>query len=207
MEKEEQMRRFFKIVYPLVVIGIGVGFLLSFTYQALRNRLLKAQENEEALALKQVFPEAKEFKKLEIEGEPYFEAIDQSNKNIGYIFKKENIGYGGPVVCLVGITNDLVAKIVITSMAKETPGLGSKISDQKWLSQFYSKKASEIPSNKQEFKEKGIDAISGATFSSLAVSRNVVAAFKTYKKLGFIVNETELDASSEATQHSSGGNK
>ncbi len=194
------MLRFFKIVYPLVIIGVGVGFLLSFTYQSLEKRLLEAQNREEVLALKLVFPEANDFKKQQIENENYYEAVDKDGNTIGYVFKSANIGYGGPVEALVAITNGFVANIVVTSMAKETPGLGSKVADKIWLKQFLNKKINQIPLSKAEFKEKGIDAVSGATFSSLAICRDILDAFKTYKKLGFIVDEQDIDAATTATK-------
>ncbi len=194
------MLRFFKIVYPLVVIGIAVGFLLSFTYQSLENRLKEAEKNEEILALKKVYKEATDFKSMEIDGENYYIAIDKDGKELAHIFKKANKGYGGDVVSLIAITNGVVANIVIVSAAKETPGLGTKINESKWLAQFINKKLEEIPQNKQEFKEKGIDAVSGATFSSLAVTRDIVDAFKTYKKLGYIVDESLIDSKSHATE-------
>ncbi|MGC8765009.1 MAG: FMN-binding protein [Brevinematia bacterium] len=191
------MLRAFKIIYPLVVIGVGVGFLLSFTYQSLEKRLIEAKNREEMIALKQLFPDASDFKKLEIEGEEYYEAVGE---NTGYIFKRANTGYGGPVEALIAITNGFVANIVVTSMAKETPGLGSKVAYRNWLKQFLGKGVNEIPSTKTEFKEKGIDAVSGATFSSLAICRDIIDAFKTYKKLGFIVNESDIDGETKATK-------
>lgn len=194
------MLRFIKIVYPIVVISIVVGFLLSFTYQSLENRLNEAKKNEEKLALKNVFPSASDFKSLEIEGSEYFVALDTDGKELGYIFKAANTGYGGPVEALVAITNNVVAGVVIVSAAKETPGLGSKINDKKWLAQFFGKKWNEIPVDKSDFKNKGIDAISGATFSSLAVAKDIVDAFKIYKKLGFIVDEDAVDSASHATK-------
>ncbi len=193
------MLRFIKIVYPLVIIGILVGFLLSFTYQSLEKRLLESAKNEEILALKKVFPEAKNFDTKEIEGQEYFVAIDENKKELAHIFKTANSGYGGPVVSLVAITNGFVANIVIVSATKETPGLGTKVNDKKWLSQFIGKKFDEIPVEKVDFKTKGIDAVSGATFSSIAVSKNIRDAFIIYKKLGYIVDETIIDSKSHAT--------
>lgn len=195
------MLRFFKIVYPLVVIGVGVGFLLSFTYQSLEKRLKEVQNREEIIALKQVFSEASDFKKQTIEDEDYYEAIGEGGNTLGYVFKKANTGYGGAVEALIAITNGVVANVVITSMSKETPGLGTKVANMEWLAQFFGKKFNEIPSSKVDFKGKGIDAVSGATFSSLAVCKDLIEAFNTYKKLGFIVDESTLDANTGATDN------
>ncbi len=203
----QKMLRFIKIVYPLVVIGIGVGFLLSFTYQSLEKRLAESAKNEEILALKKVFPDAKNFNTKEIEGTEYYVATDENGKELAHIFKTANTGYGGPVVSLVAITNGFVANVVIVSASKETPGLGTKINDKKWLSQFIGKKWEEIPAEKSEFKTKGIDAVSGATFSSLAVSKDIRDAFIIYKKLGYIVDEALIDSKSSATEKKGGTNE
>ncbi|MCX7820527.1 MAG: FMN-binding protein [Brevinematales bacterium] len=198
------MLRFIKIVYPLVIIGVGVGFLLSFTYQSLEKRLAEAAKNEEILALKKVFPEAKDFNTKEIEGIEYYVAVDENGKELAHIFKTSNTGYGGPVISLVAITNGSVANVVIVSASKETPGLGTKINEKSWLNQFIGKKLEEIPLEKSEFKTKGVDAVSGATFSSLAVTRDIKDAFIIYKKLGYIVDEALIDSKSSATEKKEG---
>jgi electron transport complex protein RnfG len=202
------MKRYFKIVYPIVLIAVAMGFLLSITYQSLEKRLLQAAEMEENLTLKSLFPYAGTFEKKEIENTLYYEAKDSEGKTIGYIFKTSNKGYGGPVEAMVAITNGFVANIKILSAAKETPGLGTKATKEEWLSQFFGKTYKDIPQTKPEFKEKGLDAVSGATLTSLAVARDISDAFKIYKKLGYIVEEVDLDSQTHATENTnSGGGK
>lgn len=89
-------------------------------------------------------------------------------------------GYGGDIEVMVGITSDdgkaKVAKAKVTAMS-ETPGLGAK-SQSEWIDQYDGLGAGiEVDKNgsaaSAEYK---VDAISGATITSKAVTKAVNAA-------------------------------
>ncbi len=193
------MKYYFKVIYPLVVIAIGVGLAMGITYQLLENKLIETRKAEEEHALKQVIQGAVSFKKENIDGAEYYVAYGESDTVIGYIFKKEKNGYGGPVEALVGITNGVVDSIVILRMARETPGLGTKANSIEWLSQFKGITYDRIPKSKADFKNYGLDAISGATLTSLAVAGDILEAFNDYHKLSNAVVNTNISAATGAS--------
>ncbi len=90
-------------------------------------------------------------------------------------------GYGGMVNVMVGIdvANDAVAGISVTTH-KETPGLGSRIEDKSFTRQFKN-----LAFDKAGMKsdDGNIDAISGATVSSVAASDAVKQAAEWYGAL------------------------
>ncbi len=88
-------------------------------------------------------------------------------------------GYGGDIGVIVGFNtaDDTLAGIGITTL-KETPGLGTRITEPKYTRQFRGKGLDGI-----ELKSKGgpIDGVSGATFSSAGTVIAVNKAVDIYK--------------------------
>lgn len=78
-------------------------------------------------------------------------------------------GYGGEISMMVGVDDKLtVTDISITDSTKETPGLGSRVGDTAFLSQFAGK-GKNIGINKNQPEGNEIQAVTGATISSKAV--------------------------------------
>ncbi|AGW13274.1 RnfABCDGE type electron transport complex subunit G [Megalodesulfovibrio gigas] len=90
-------------------------------------------------------------------------------------------GYGGMVGVMVGfdVTQDKVAGISVTTH-KETPGLGSRIEDTSFTKQFRNRALDKVGLKKDGGD---IDAISGATFSSIGASDAVKQAAQWYMAL------------------------
>ena len=114
------------------------------------------------------------------------EAKDKSGNQIGYVIDATSPnGYGGDVQIAIGITNEgeITAFKVIT--ASETPGLGAKASDDEFASQFSGLKAEEINFSKTGANRNNneIDAISGATITTTAVTEAVNESIVFYNTL------------------------
>lgn len=199
------MKRFFLTLYPMVVIATIIGFLLGFIYQSLEGKILESKKREERLVLEKIFPSAKDFIQKKLEDTPYYEVLNEANEVVGYVFKTGNVGYGGVVEAMIGITNNVVSKVVIISADNETPGLGSKVTHEEWLAQFAGKSYSQIPATKMEFKDKGVDAVSGATYSSLAVAKDIIKAFQLYSSISNISIETVSTSSPITNENTNGG--
>lgn len=110
-----------------------------------------------------------------------YEGVDEAEKILGYAFVGEGSGYGGAVRVLVGVdyATDEILHVKILDHA-ETPGLGSRIEEEGFRSQFVGKTLQDPIKTGED-----IDIISGATVSSDAVSEAVrqgfAAAFAAYK--------------------------
>ncbi len=92
-------------------------------------------------------------------------------------------GYGGEVWLMVGL--DPKGKILTYAVLehKETPGLGNKMTTEKFKSQF---KGKDPATFKLKVKKDGgdIDALTGATITSRAVGQALQLAYDSYMKGG-----------------------
>lgn len=157
-------RTFLKKIYPIIFLTLIV--LISVVLLVVMNKITKPviesqQESEIRNLLKEMFPEMDDF---EYRDEVYF--IYQNDKNIGYAFLAIGKGYGGEISILVGVDSDFNVKQVIILSHTETPGLGARITEESFTSQFKGLSVGDIALKKEGGK---IDAITGATISSRAV--------------------------------------
>jgi len=83
-------------------------------------------------------------------------------------------GYGGRIEVMVALSPDgAIRSVEILSAAKETPGLGTKVAEPKFLDQFKSRSARDNAWAKVAKDGGAIQAVTGATISSRAVTEAV----------------------------------
>ena len=118
----------------------------------------------------------------EINGKIYYEAYDENNALLGYVFNVSAKSYGGELTCMVGISaEEKVTGVQITSIS-DTPGLGMKATSKDWLSQFIGK-GNGIIVNKNSSSDTEIQAITSATITSQAVTDAVNSAFEVLSQV------------------------
>lgn len=164
----------------LGIICLSATLVLALTYEVTKPRIEAVMKAEEQEALKTIMPEADSFKPGAIDGTEYFEAL-KGDDLIGYCLKVTGNGYGGYMRIIVGIDKTGVIKGVRVLEHQETPGLGSKINEVRpgesepyFLKQFRGKDATTV-----EVRH-NIDAITGATISSKAVTDAVSGAVNDF---------------------------
>lgn len=90
-----------------------------------------------------------------------------------YIFEFKGRGLWGPIIGIITLNSDLETIEGIQIIAhEETPGLGGRITEEGFLSQFVKKKLTprlEIVLRKKSTKNNEVDAISGASMTSAAL--------------------------------------
>lgn len=162
----------------LLAIAVTVGLLLAivnaFTQEKIR------VENERAIAegMAAVLPGADQFETIDYTSpDGIVTGISRGLKEgqpFGYAVTASPSGYGGAIDMIVGIGADgAVTGVTIVSLS-ETPGLGSHGQDPAFLNQFIGKSgAVEVTKTGEEGK---INAISGATITSRAVTSGVNAS-------------------------------
>ena len=103
---------------------------------------------------------------------------DASGASIGYVVTATSKdGYGGDVTVSVGITADGEVKGIEFLTLNETAGLGMNASKPEWKGQFVDKKVEQFSVTKSgSTSDEEIDAISGATITSNAVTNAVNSA-------------------------------
>lgn len=113
-------------------------------------------------------------------------ANPDTTKFVGYAFVAHGPGYSSVIETMVGV--DSTGKIIgLKVMSQtETPGLGSRVEQIKhgaktpWFQdQFRNRKAEKLAVDKDGGK---IQSITGATISSRALTKSIVAGYKLLKK-------------------------
>ncbi len=103
-----------------------------------------------------------------------------NNEFAGFCINVSPQGFGGGINMIVGIAPDMsFTGVEIISMA-ETPGLGAKAQDEKFISQYSQNKKGELKcvKNSSSPAENEINSISGATITSKAVTKGANDAMK-----------------------------
>ncbi|MDP4152132.1 MAG: RnfABCDGE type electron transport complex subunit G [Bacillota bacterium] len=182
-KKHNEIIRLGLILFTITFI---TALLLAFVNGITKDKIAENSAKTKKEAMQQIFSNADSFDKLNLAAtdvvtEGY--TAKKDGKSIGYVISVEPQGFGGAISMLVGITPDKkVSTYVITNM-NETPGLGTKAKDASFSSQFKDKTANikvvkTTPSNNE------VQAISGATISSNAVTKGINAALDAVSKLG-----------------------
>lgn len=133
---------------------------------AAKNAVILKEESMKALV-----KDADDFQKVKGQKEMY-EAI-KNNKPIAYITQSETKGYGGTIQLLVAV--DDKGKVIGYNILShnETPGLGDKTTKSPFKDQFKGKDIKHLVVTKDPSNKDDIQAITGATISSRAVTKGV----------------------------------
>ena len=162
-----------KLSGTLLLIALACALTLAVIYKNTAPVIAEQQQILLERSLQTVLT-ADKYEKKEQAGNIFYEAVGENNKIIGWCIPLESRGYGGVMKLLVGIDiNQRISGVKILEH-KETPGLGSQISDahkneeeSAFLKQFRGKKVEHIVMVKDD--DQNIQAITGATISSKAV--------------------------------------
>lgn len=177
-------------VSVLFLVGITSAFLLSFVYSKTSPLISKHKEESLKESLNEVFEE-KSARFEEIKTDTLWKVFKEE-KQIGIVFRYSKKGYSGLVRPIVGV--DSTGKIIRVKIPKgelsETPGLGMKIAEENFLSQFHNLIGDEIFLKKDKQQGK-IDAVTSATISSRAATEAVREGLFKYSKFlpGYAFNE------------------
>jgi electron transport complex protein RnfG len=113
-----------------------------------------------------------------------FYPATENGKNVGVAVKTfSKNGYGGRIDLMVGFTPEGKINKISVLDQKETPGLGTKMTDSVFKNQFDGVNPEQF---KLKVKKDGgdVDAITAATISSRAFCDAVEKAYKIYKEQG-----------------------
>ena len=155
-----------KLILTLTIIMIISAGVLTFTQQITTPKIKQhAQEKKEA-AILTVLPGAEEYEEVTKDGLTLYKGMGKSGNTVGYAMTNSGQGFQSVLKLMIGfdLEEEKVLRIKILNQA-ETPGLGSRIVEKDFKSQFFDKAFSD-----QFQAKKDIDAISGATISSQAMS-------------------------------------
>lgn len=180
------MSKIVKLGLILFAITAVTGLILGAVHTMTLEPIREAQAREKNEALASTLPGAQNFRQLEIDGEggvisEVYEG-EGGGDVIGYNFTVTPKGYGGLITLVVGVNNDGRVMDIKILNHSETPGLGAKAGEPAFAGQFREKLADELAVTKTPPEsENQIQAISGATITSTAVTDGVNAALKYWR--------------------------
>lgn len=203
------MKKIIKNTLVLTVITLVAGILLGFVYEITKEPIAKSKEKAKNEAYRSVMAEADTFEAYAdfdseeaskviadagIPGCHVDEAVvaKKGEEVKGYVITTTSgEGYGGDIQISIGIAEDgTVEGIAILSIG-ETAGLGMRATEPEFQAQFVGKKVDTFTVTKTGAQaENEIDALSGATITSNAVTNAVNAGVAYFHhEIGGGVNE------------------
>ncbi|MGN0277121.1 MAG: RnfABCDGE type electron transport complex subunit G [Hominisplanchenecus sp.] len=208
------MNKIIKNALILMAITLVAGLLLGTVYGITKEPIAQAEAKAEQEAYLAVFPGAEEFVEPEQKDELLAAAADTLTA-AGYDSTADTIenfylvnnggqiagvvinltsheGYGGDINFSMGIDLEGTVKGVEILSISETAGLGMHATEDSFKGQFRDKAVDQFVVTKTgAAAENEIDAISGATFTSKAMTNGVNAGICFYQSLveGGVLNE------------------
>ena len=197
------MNKIMKDALILMVITLAAGLALGYVYDITKGPIAEQEQKAKEKAYQAVFADASEFERIEGEAEVFsYEATeiqetllakDESGEILGVVMNITNgEGYGGDIQFAMGVTKEGIINGISILAIDETPGLGMKAKEEAFYGQYTGKTADTIQYTKTgAVNANEIDAISGATITTKAVTNGVNAGIVYFKSLveGGVISE------------------
>ncbi len=191
------MNKILKNTIILTLITLVAGLGLGFVYEITKEPIAQAQDSAKKEAWQAVFPEADidDFEAVDVDEKAAEAAIkavgakatvDEVCKvgDQGYVITTtDKEGYGGDIQITVGITSDGTVNGISILSISETAGLGMRATEPVFYEQYQGKQAEKFVVSKDGGEGETIDAISGATITSRAVTGAVNVALAYYQNM------------------------
>lgn len=167
------MKTVIKMLITLSLIGVVSGALLSQIsgWAAPKIEMHRKAATEKAIFMVQ--PLGKDYEKVNAIDFELYKVFDESKNLIGYAMPYEGNGFQGKIRIMIGVKenlNQLVGLEVLEQI--ETPGLGTKVTEEPFTKQFIdliARPKIDWVKGAPASKENEIQAITGATISSVAI--------------------------------------
>ena len=163
------MNKIVKNTLILTLITVIAGVLLGAVYEVTKTPIAQSQETAKKEAWQAVFSDVKldDFKAEDVDQK----AADKAVKDMGV----------NATIDEVGIKKDGTINGVSILSISETAGLGMKATEPSFYNQYVNKQADKFVVSKDGGDGEQIDALSGATITSRAVTGAVNAALGYYQ--------------------------
>ena len=194
------MNKIVKNTLILTLITVIAGVLLGAVYEVTKTPIAQSQETAKKEAWQAVFSDVKldDFKAEDVDQKAADKAVKDMGVNAtidevctagdaGYVITTtDKDGYGGDIQVSVGIQSDGTVTGVSFLSLSETAGLGMKAKEPSFYEQYVGKNPTKFAVSKDGGDGEQIDALSGATITTNAMTNGVnagLAAFR-YEKGG-----------------------
>lgn len=188
------------IVKPIVVllaICIIIPLALSVTNGITADRITKLNEQNAKATMNKLL-KADSFEELTFGKNEfvYYTGI-KDDKTVGYIFTTSSKGYGDKVSVMTAVnTEGKILQVAILDATNETPGLGQNVTKESFYSQYKNKIFGiEVKKNGAKEENNEINAVTGATISSKAVTTAVNDALNKFEQITKKAEEGQVESS------------
>ena len=169
------------LVLTLTIIGIISALILTFVYEWTTPYIQANQAEQQKQAINEVLPGVDEVKEVEKDAKTFYEGYNSEGNRIGIAYQTSGGGYNGPIEIMVGVNldqNEIYRFSVLTH--EETPGLGARITEAEFKSNFENKSFGDYKVVKTPPSEENeVQAVAGATISSESATRIIEGAVNT----------------------------
>lgn len=189
------MKEIVKLGVILLVVCVVAALALAVTNEFTKDKIEFQRELASEQARKAILPTAESFKpideeklnEIKSENDRIVEVFEgyKGDSVVGYTFKTLASGYGGNVEVNTGIDSEGKVLGVRLGSHQETPGLGANAELPYFYDQYENKSTDKLieVTKVEPTKDNEIQAISGATITSNAVTSGVNMAINTFKKI------------------------
>lgn len=202
MNNRSDVKVMLKEAAVLTVITLIAGILLGFVYELTKEPIKEQKLLAVQKACKAVFSQVEDasFEEMayvpdealnaELAGQgvaigTVYRAYKNGSEAIGYVIQTTSSqGYGGDIVLYVGVTEEGKLNDVSILSISETPGLGMQ-AGKVLIPQLHDKQVDQFTYTKTgSTADNELDAISGATITTKAVTNAVNGALRVSQELG-----------------------
>lgn len=198
------MSKIIKDALALTAITLVIGLLLGVVYEVTKEPIAQQEVKAKQEACVEVFPEADSFEAVDLKEsadtfrkaldeagyqaqtvDEVYQALDASGEVAGYVITvTSSEGYGGDIQFSMGVSMDGTTLGISFLSISETAGLGMNADTESFRDQFKDQKVSEFSYSKTGAAAEGeIDALSGATITTNAVTNGVNAGLCAFRVL------------------------
>ena len=164
-----------RMIVVLTVIAMLSGLVLAFTFNMTNDKILHNAELKKQRAIKEVLPGLETYE-MKQKGElEYYQGYNAQGNPVGIAVEAVGGGFSGDINLMIGIipSEERITGIKVLKHL-ETPGLGARITENDFKSNFEDKEFGDYEVVKHPVRdEMQVQAITGATISSNAVTEIV----------------------------------
>jgi electron transport complex protein RnfG len=171
------MRRFLSDSWLVLVLGTAFSVALAAAQTALAPRIEANRQAALTSAVLEVVPGTLRFTERHVGLRTVYECFDAEGRPLGWAIPASDFGFQDRIHVVFGLSLDARSVLGLSVVEnKETPGLGNRIGEDAWRAQYAGLDASQavtVVKRPRRDESREVQAISGATISSQAVTRMV----------------------------------
>jgi len=167
---------FLKQVWLVLLLALVLSGSLALVDASLQPRIDANQQDRLQQAVFEVVPEGKSSQLERVADQPVYRVLGSDGQTVvGWAIPTETVGFADKIRMIIGLSADARSITGLTILdSRETPGLGDKITTD-WRDQFVGQPTEATLEVVKPGRTAAhpIDAITGATISSKAVTQGV----------------------------------